>query len=578
MPAECAFQRTLLQWQYHRFLAWKQTLALDEDEDEEQINAHLGVSPLLLVATLSEIRTLMEHFAELNGRYVELLPEEEPEEKQNFDGMAMSDEIATISLSYEKPVLNRQHAHGTNHLRKMAAAAKNVAKRPRKLVWAGLEAKGFEKHLLRLRDLNDNLYEMMNDKKLEILKDTTQKIYLGTLQLHQSLNRLENLTLAAVMQAGTYSSQMNPVVAQRQHQVSFVALTEFKCEKQAIEDGMPNSKHQATVARPLLATNSTYLSRTRTDGFYTNNNGTKRYIWVEWKRYTIERTEPNINVEVIPLATMSCMEELVSILSIKKPRDFCTPHCLGYFDDRGNNRDNPARFGLVFEKPSYAQSSDQAVTLRQLLDNEEKPSLTVRVELALTIASCLLYIHAVNWLHKAIRSDNILYFRKNGVLDFADPTISGFDYARPARSGQKTSGSDDIVEWEIYRHPSYQGEYPNRPKAKKTFDIYSMGIVLLEIARWQNIETIMSIQNPEKMSLTVTKDIQTRLLKTEPRHMQTLKADMGQRYHDVVEKCIQGAAGFAIDEKDEETSPITGVRLQQRFMDDVVGVLRSITS
>ena len=578
MPVDCAFQRTLLQWQYHRFLAWKQTLGLDDDEDEEQISARLGVSPLLLVATLSEIRTLMERFAELNGRYVELRPEDVSEEKEEFDGMALDDEIATISLSYERPVVNRPHTRGTNRVRRIASSAKNVAKRPRKLIWAGLEAKDFEKHLLRLRDLNDNLYGMMNDKKMQVLQDTTQKIYLGTLQLHQSFARLENLTLAAIMQAGAHPSKLDLHITQRQHQASFVALAEFKREKRSIEDGSRNIERPATVARPLLEADSTYLNRIRMDGSYSHKDGTTRHIWVEWKRYTLDRIKADINSEVIHPATVNCIEELVSILSIKKPTEFCTAHCLGYFDDRGINRDNPERFGLVFEKPLYAQSLDQAVSLRQLLDSEQKPSLTVRVELALTVTSCLLYIHAVNWLHKAVRSDNILYFRKNGVWDFADPTISGFDYARPARSGQETSGSDDILEWEIYRHPSYQGDNPNRPKAKKTFDVYSMGIVLLEIARWQSIEKIMNIQSLGKASLTITMDIQSRLLMTEPWHMQTLKADMGQRYHDVVKRCIQGAAGFGIDEKDEETSPVTGVKLQQRYMDDVVGVLRNITS
>jgi hypothetical protein len=74
-------------------------------------------------------------------------------------------------------------------------------------------------------------------------------------------------------------------------------------------------------------------------------------------------------------------------------------------------------------------------------------------------------------------------------LEIRKSRLSGFEYSRPDISGTSTSIPPVHAEWEIYRHPDYQGMKPQ--PARKTYDIYSLGIVLIEIALWQSIGTIM---------------------------------------------------------------------------------------
>ncbi|EMD60351.1 hypothetical protein COCSADRAFT_98758, partial [Bipolaris sorokiniana ND90Pr] len=45
----------------------------------------------------------------------------------------------------------------------------------------------------------------------------------------------------------------------------------------------------------------------------------------------------------------------------------------------------------------------------------------------------LLYIHLAGWLHKGIRSDNILFFAENnGGFSYDQSFVVGFEYSREA--------------------------------------------------------------------------------------------------------------------------------------------------
>ena len=126
----------------------------------------------------------------------------------------------------------------------------------------------------------------------------------------------------------------------------------------------------------------------------------------------------------------------------------------------------------------------------------------------------MLYLHVVDWLHKAIRSDNILFFSHPNSPELSKAYLSGFKCARPDRC-EETTTDDGLDSWaELYLHPDYQGLNSKR-SYRKTFNIYSFGLILLEIAHWTKIEQIVDI-DPHSAPFAELKGIRSKLLWSKP--------------------------------------------------------------
>lgn len=165
----------------------------------------------------------------------------------------------------------------------------------------------------------------------------------------------------------------------------------------------------------------------------------------------------------------------------------------------------------------------------------EMPSLTDRIHLMYLLYETVERLHAVDWLHKGLRSANILLFPNKGgsggEMNYADPLISGFDNSRPAAEGFMTERPSDDRAADIYRHPSVQHrgnreDASGRESYKKSFDLYSLGIVLLEIAHWKPIDAILGI-DLKKAKPRDTWDVEKRLVETEPQHLRWVRSHLG---------------------------------------------------
>ena len=86
-------------------------------------------------------------------------------------------------------------------------------------------------------------------------------------------------------------------------------------------------------------------------------------------------------------------------------------------------------------------------------------------------------------MHKNIRPENILIFEKEASLSKV-ACLVGFEKFRVADSDTYLVG-DSLPEREIYRHPSRQGNNPEREYVMQ-HDIYSLGVCLLEIGLWKS--------------------------------------------------------------------------------------------
>lgn len=238
----------------------------------------------------------------------------------------------------------------------------------------------------------------------------------------------------------------------------------------------------------------------------------------------------------------------------------------------------------------------ETISLSQLLLQQGSlPPLQSRISRAKELVTSLHFLHAVNWLHKGLRDQSILVLTQNGSPDYSQPFISGFEYSRPDETDITTTAAPDT--WAVYAHPDYQRF--DKKTYRKTFDIYSLGIILLEIALWKSAEEILGFGQPSvptgekdkspemkdefqgkkvysKDSLQDLTNIRSRLLIDEPSLLEQVRATMRSRYHDTVRSCIGGLEYFNLPTEADETSPDIATQLQQAYLRLVVDILRSI--
>lgn len=326
-------------------------------------------------------------------------------------------------------------------------------------------------------------------------------------------------------------------------------------------------------------------------------DGTQRKCWVEWKDY--EAGWPG-EVDPTKEVILERTRKLAALLHHSpKPDAFRTPHCLGFFDkapppsiksqDRTDNgkSNEPEdgeeeddilnyRLGLVFERPGDVHASLPPISLHELLQTVRKPRVTERVTLAHAVAHCLLYLHAVNWLHKGLRSHNIIFFRtETGQVAYDKPYLSGFDFSRPAKDAM-TQIPDDI-EYDLYRHPHAQSSTHagERERFKRSFDIYSLGVMFVEIAFWKPVDRVLDIDlKAAQRSRRVARGVRPQLL--DSNIIEEIGARMGEKFENATRRCIAGGEELGLVEGGDETSDAVAANLSMAFYENVVQQLGSI--
>jgi hypothetical protein len=307
-------------------------------------------------------------------------------------------------------------------------------------------------------------------------------------------------------------------------------------------------------------------------------NKQKRLVWIEWKNYdeydADDGPTPRIVARIRKLALL--------LNDPEKPKEFRVPHCLGYFIyDEANKDIGPCPIGLVFAVPSNvpANGSFLPISLLEVMALRSEVAVLVRLELALKVASCVLYFHSVNWLHKGLRGRSIMFFPdSSGTMNLVEPIVSGFDYSRPAKDDAMTERPMDNTSEDIYRHPDVQATgnrddgSGRRGGFRKVYDIYSLGVVLVEIGCWQDISAILNIDLPTARPKH-TWVVRDRLLREE-NVSERVSNQLSSEYWDVCKACIQGATAFGLETDSDENRPIVAATLQAGFYRKVVRRLK----
>ena len=579
MPEDCRYMRVKLQIEYSRLLDWCEVAGLIELRDGQDLPDSLRADKLTLVAILTEIRVSMEGLVEIRGKYVEFNSSVDTASEKAAIETDLLEQFSHMTISYEKEPGQRTQTRSRNYITRGTSMASKVVKNPKRLQWVAFDKDVFLKLLGRLTELNDHLQELMRGHQARALASATQKTHLEMVHMRASVAELTHLVTAAMLLQEHNGVESSSSSTRRRNEKALASLADFKAlnakhsaHKNRASTSQLNYSQVYYVDDNALA--STSDSRIRTEGKLYPGDGTQQPIWIEWKAYdtTYDR---DLETHVPLPKNLKRVRELVSLLQSDKPRQFCAPQCLGFFNDRDDTKvsSHRARFGLVFARPENTASP---ISLRQMIFTGPKPSLTDRISLAHRISTCVLYLHAVNWLHKGLRSDGVTLFPNSDAPRVTDSYISGYEYARPDKDGETTTTATEFADYlMLYVHPSYQG-YEAKGTYRKTFDIYSLGIILLEIAHWKRIEHILDIDLHTAQPADL-KAVRPRLLQPGAPHLAFVRENLGDRYHTAVKSCIEGRSAFGIGGGESEADVQTGARLQHHFSTLVVDALESIS-
>lgn len=363
-----------------------------------------------------------------------------------------------------------------NTISRTAREVVTVGKHPKRVVWAMKDKEKFQRSLKRLTELTSYLHETLDDNKMQLLLESTHENCMAMLQLTQSVAEMKELLAAA--RIGRITGPDDEDTTSLRSQATTVFSGRDELEKDDSRSALTRQLHKTLFERLTLFSvrNAEIHSEQATEDFRATKLDEKenfdvqlrerrdkglrslaiyngKHVWVEWKSYTTSclgmgATGPELGPSDDLLKRIG---RLVTLLQVKdKPVEFCIPYCLGYFEDESQHELD--RIGLIYEIPTNPQDATGPQSLLQLLHGNPV-SIHTRISLAQSLATSLLYLHAVNWLHKGLRSANVLFFSRSGSDDFGRPYVSGFEYARPDKKNMTSTSSAKDPEWVVYCHP-----------------------------------------------------------------------------------------------------------------------------
>ena len=225
--------------------------------------------------------------------------------------------------------------------------------------------------------------------------------------------------------------------------------------------------------------------------------------------------------------------KIVRLLSSQIDPDFRVLHCLRYCS---RISETSGQLHLI----SSISDSSHTLTIRTLaglyrtIKSDQRPPLGLRFSMCYQLAESLFLLHSVNWVHRALRSDNVIFIFSDDDLDRvtlqrSELRICGFEASRPS-TDSSLGPYDDQLARNVYRHPKRWGT-PQETFAQ-VHDVYSLGVILLEIGLWERAEDMISRLRPEER---IPEQVSQHLL----RHTnERLAHRCGDVFADAVRKCL----------------------------------------
>lgn len=331
----------------------------------------------------------------------------------------------------------------------------------------------------------------------------------------------------------------------------------------------PDSRYKSNTAQKVIPGESKPLrSGGRVAGTYDSESG-RIPVVIEWKNYDQKWTKKQGD------EMLSRVEALARFLNSEEtPRSGILKNkileCLGYFHDEEN-----WKFGFVYAyplpPPHCSLESIHFYSLNYFIQSTDyndpathmwpHPLLGEIFKLVQSLVNTTTALHEVGWLHKNISSHNIITFSpaKDQLHEnLMTSVLAGWDESRPEDSRITFGSNEECVH---YQHPQYR---LRKTGFRRTYDYFSLGIVLLEIGLWVTIVALWK-SHPE-----CQRDAEAFRKKLLVSYVPQIGERMGVLYRDAVTFCLD--ADSKIQRGDEGSSDYR-IAAQDAFQEHVVDKL-----
>lgn len=208
-----------------------------------------------------------------------------------------------------------------------------------------------------------------------------------------------------------------------------------------------------------------------------------------------------------------------------------TLRCMGFIDDPLN-----ARSLILYRSPQSHPWASSPPSLYDLIlkGDAARMSLGNRYLTARGLATSLLETHASGWIHGNIQARSIAMLPRDLNDSELSPFLVGWGVLQPLEA------TYFALEPNLYRHHDRFGK-PSSEYANQ-HDIYSLGVVLLELGLWKTIGTVFArrIEKNRHFDAAQQQDIYGRIHNAmlDWANSVEVEREMGKKYAQVVLKCL----------------------------------------
>lgn len=309
-------------------------------------------------------------------------------------------------------------------------------------------------------------------------------------------------------------------------------------------------------------------------------------VIVEWRYYSQSMAQPEIELLHSRIHLLAIQLQQSSTL-----RGTRILKCLGHFHDSEH-----MRFGIVYQYPTGCELSTP-MSLRTLLENDRRSrrrrDLEDRQRAAASLATTVQFLLSVGWLHKNICASNIIFFEEADVDNvrsnrLTDPFLCGFGLSRPDDIDQVTEALPSrlihMVESMEYRLSSHPNRLKDQERStntasmsnyKRQYDIYSLGIILLEIGYWSPVTRIWKEIQGKSPSSTDPLQAGAELLQPfydalQSSYIPGLRSRLGRPFANAVSSCLIRELGnmsdYPVVEKRQRCGKSERLRMRQDLL------------
>jgi len=517
---------------------------------DRRLNAHA------VEQTLLQLQNLLLDTDQLKKRYGLKLVQQAPTDLQTTSQhqltLSESQKVFTgISDDTRRQIMTRAKV----------AQGQNIFKR---LWWAAVDKEKIEKLVGDVQYLVRELWHLLDPWRHDDLANSTMAIASNMVRLNNRFDQLTSLIEALNALQGTAPplphASLKSVAVSAEVKALRVGLGDDDDQEPSLEPKFEAPKRQDLLRRlerlsRFKLTNFKPMKKHETMGL-ADYDGQR--VFVEWKPIN-----PLLRSKILPRA-----ETLAALLSVPKDETFRSLTCKGIVE-----QDDTVSFVFDHPIPSRPEEPRSLLDLFSAKDGIDPPSLSDRIRLALQIARTVQNFHRSGWLHKSLRSENILFFSArhvSTVTSISDPVLAGFNFARfssPTEISEQPSGNP---KHDIYRHPSAMGE-PSL-SFSTLMDVYSLGTVMLEIAEWRAlrylVDSVVDV-GAENVPLSKLAEVRPFLLSGRGKGgTSKLRTKMGDIYTSVCLMCLGGKVEGSLDYNDR-------LEPQESLLDVAVQLLES---